>query len=197
MMAKKTDPKRNNQLFSEVSRLMNYINKNGGDTTMYNRGNSTGTVSDSAYAKTVPLPSRYLKENPHLAKEYPELYSFREDGGTNVFTGNIRRIREDAASEATSSRGATGGGYLDGNPQIPKRTVNNIIPRGGDSYTKAAIRSLFGAKDAYAYNVRTPNGEEWRPAASPSDAYNKLSSTSPSLAEGNRLFDRVKKKMKK
>ena len=73
--------------------------------------------------------------------------------------------------------------------------MNNIIPRGGDSYTKAAIRSFFGADDAYAYNVRTPSGEAWQPAKSPADAFGKLKQSSPNLEVGNKLFERVKKKL--
>lgn len=38
-------------------------------------------------------------------------------------------------------------------------------------------------------------GEVWQPAKSPADAFGKLKQSSPNLEVGNRLFERVKKKL--
>ena len=128
------------------------------------------------------LPHAYLKSNPEMAKRYPELFS-QSATGTQVYTDDIAELRGQRTVTSAEPSIAT------------VKPVNNIIPRGGDSYTKAAIRSFFGAKDAYAYNVRTPNGEAWQPAKSPSDAFDKLKQSSPSLEIGNKLFEKVKKKL--
>ena len=173
-----SDPNRRRELLGEVSKMMRYVQQNGGDTTLFD-GNE---LSDSLASKTMKLPHAYLKSNPELAKRYPELFG-QSTTGTKVYTDDIAELRgqrtvTNAEPSATSVK-----------------PVNNIIPRAGDSYTKAAIRSFFGADDAYAYNVRTPSGYTWQPAKSPEDAFSKLKQSSPNLEVGNKLFERVKKKM--
>ena len=159
--------------------MMRYVQQNGGDTTLFD-GNE---LSDSLASKTMKLPHAYLKSNPELAQRYPELFG-QSDTGSQVYTDGIAELRKGGSNPAAPA-----------NVAPPFKPVNNIIPRGGDSYTKAAIRSFFGADDAYAYNVRTPSGEVWQPAKSPDDAYGKLQQTSPSLEVGNKLFEKVKKKL--
>ena len=173
-----SDPNRRRELLGEVSKMMRYVQHNGGDTTLFD-GNE---LSDSLASKTMKLPHAYLKSNPELAKRYPELFN-QSATGTQVYTDDIAELRGQRTVTSAEPSIAT------------VKPVNNIIPRGGDSYTKEAIRSFFGAKDAYAYNVRTPSGEAWQPAKSPSDAFDKLKQSSPSLEMGNKLFEKVKKKL--
>ena len=160
--------------------MMRYVQQNGGDTTVFDGNNA---LSDAVTAKTMKLPHAYLKSNPELAKKYPELFG-QSTTGSQVYVDDIAELRKAGNVVPAAAPVAP-----------PAKPVNNIIPRGGDSYTKAALRSFFGADDAYAYNVRTPQGEVWQPAKSPADAYGKLQQTSPSMEVGNRLFEKVKKKL--
>ena len=173
-----SDSNRRRELLGEISKMMRYVQQNGGDTTLFD-GNE---LSDSLASKTMKLPHAYLKSNPELAKHYPELFG-QSATGTQVYTDDIAELRGQRTVTNAEPSAAKG------------KPVNNIIPRGGDSYTKAAIRSFFGADDAYAYNVRTPSGEAWQPAKSPADAFGKLKQSSPNLEVGNKLFERVKKKL--
>lgn len=177
-----TDPKRRRYLMEKISQLQEYVKKNGGDPSYFSTDGSQ--LSDSVYIKTQKLVQQHLKDNPQLSDEAPELYG-RSSTGQKVYTDQLRELHRQQLAEQ--------------HQQVVKEVppANNIVPRAGDSYTKAALRSFFGAKDAYDYSTPKDGGFEWRPASSPKEAMQRMAGDGRDLSRGNALFEKVKKKAEK
>lgn len=176
-------PKEQNKeaLRKELARMRKEVSSRGGDVSNL----TNPQAADSLVKKTRKALHEYLKENPQLAKDYPDLYQIDSvSNGTSIRTDMLQNLG-------------------DQNLQLPKpskivKPINNIVPRGGDSRLKAAFRSFMGASDAYAYNERNQSGQqEWKPAASIKEAFRKLQETTPDPEVGNDLYAREQRRAKK
>lgn len=178
---------RRKQLIDQLKRMDQYITSSNGDLSALDDSYSG---SDASFVKTKKLLHNYLKENPSLATDYPELYG-TSSTGQSIYTDRIKMLRAQQPSEATAPAKAAGADEY----TVP----NNIVPR---NRITSPIKRLFGAKNEYSYNsyIKDGLGGRWgmKTADSPESAYNSIvNEPGRDLTRGNDLYEALKKRIAK
>lgn len=129
------DPQRRKELSEQMHRMMRNIQASGGDTTFYD-GNAS--LDDDKVVKTVKATRGYLKDNPSLAEQYPELYKRDQlSDSQSVYVEGLADIRKPSISTNPSPAGEKKG-------SPPADNLPTIKLGGGRSGVREALRGLFG-----------------------------------------------------